>query len=313
MFEIARYTADKAGAWNQFVATARNATFLLDRRYMDYHSDRFSDHSLMVYREGTLFALLPANEEGDTWCSHRGLTYGGLLTDSHATAARVVQLFRELNDYLRQAGFRRAVYKPVPHIFHRIPAEEDLYALSAVCGARLASRCISSTIDLSQRLPWHHSRRCGINKAPSNGVLLGESDDWAGFWDVLMFNLQHKYSARPVHSLSEIQLLHERFPQHIRLFTAAKDGQVLGGTVVYVTPMAVHTQYISANTEGKRLRVLDALFDHLLHHCTWDARYFDFGTSNEDQGRTLVEPLIYQKEGFGGRGICYDTYEWELQ
>ena len=38
-------------------------------------------------------------------------------------------------------------------------------------------------------------------------------------------------------------------------------------------------------------------------------KYFDFGTSNEDMGRYLNEGLIYQKEGFGGRAVCYDWYE----
>ena len=145
-----------------------------------------------------------------------------------------------------------------------------------------------------------------------NGVTVGESSDWAGFWDVLTFNLQHKYGATPVHSLQEIELLHARFPDHIRLFTATKNGQVLGGTVLYVTPQVAHAQYISANTEGKQLRVIDALFHHILHDCSWPSRYFDFGTSNEEGGRVLVEPLVYQKEGFGGRGICYDRYEWVL-
>jgi hypothetical protein len=112
--------------------------------------------------------------------------------------------------------------------------------------------------------------------------------------------------------LEEILLLHARFPHHIRLFTASKEGQLLGGTVLYLTQTVVHTQYISASEEGKRLRAIDALFDELLHHRQWNRPYFDFGTSNEEDGRILVEPLIYQKEGFGGRGICYDCYEYDL-
>jgi len=312
MFDIVRYNADCAEMWNQFVAESKNGTFLLHRDYMDYHADRFKDYSLMFYQEGNLYALLPANAEDNVFCTHRGLTYGGVILSEKATAASVQQLFRELNDYLKQLGFTRVVYKPVPHIFHRIPAEEDLYALTSVCDARIIDRSISSTIEMSHPLKWNRDRRYGVNKAYKNGIQVGESNDWDGFWEVLEFNLKHKYDARPVHSVQEIKLLHSRFPQQIRLFTATKDGQVLGGSVIYVTPEVVHSQYISANLEGKRLRVIDALFDFILHECEWDARYFDFGTSNEDDGRLLVEPLIYQKEGFGGRGICFDWYEWSL-
>ena len=64
--EIKRFTPAVAGEWNSFVAASKNGTFLFDRRYMDYHADRFTDHSLMIYRRGKLYALLPANVSGDT-------------------------------------------------------------------------------------------------------------------------------------------------------------------------------------------------------------------------------------------------------
>jgi hypothetical protein len=312
MFEIVRYTADKAEEWNKFVAESKNGTFLFDRHYMDYHSDRFEDYSLMFYRDGGLYALLPANREDNILWSHRGLTYGGIIMNAESTAARIQQLFRELNDYLRADGFIKVVYKPVPHIFHRIPSEEDIYSLFSVCDAKLIDRSISSTLILQYPLKWHRDRRYGINKAKAHDVTVDESQDLKGFWEVLTFNLRNKYDSCPVHSLEEIELLHDRFPQQIRLFTASKDGKVLGGTVLYITSTVVHTQYISANLEGKQWRVIDALFDYLLHECDWQQRYFDFGTSNEEDGRILVEPLIYQKEGFGGRGICNDWYEWTL-
>ena len=312
MFEIVRYTADKAEEWNKFVAESKNGTFLFDRHYMDYHSDRFEDYSLMFYRDGGLYALLPANREDNILWSHRGLTYGGIIMNAESTAARIQQLFRELNDYLRADGFIKVVYKPVPHIFHRIPSEEDIYSLFSVCDAKLIDRSISSTLILQYPLKWHRDRRYGINKAKAHDVPVDDSQDLRGFWEVLTFNLKNKYDSCPVHSLEEIELLHDRFPQQIRLFTASKDGKVLGGTVLYITSTVVHTQYISANLEGKQWRVIDALFDYLLHECDWQQRYFDFGTSNEEDGRILVEPLIYQKEGFGGRGICYDWYEWTL-
>lgn len=266
----------------------------------------------MFYRNGELYALLPANRDDCVLWSHRGLTYGGIIMNEKSTAARIQQLFRELNDYLRADGLMKVIYKPVPHLFHRIPSEEDIYSLFSVCDAKLIDRSLSSTLILQTPLKWHRDRKYGINKAKAHGVAVGESQDWKGFWEVLTYNLRNKYDSRPVHTLEEIELLHHRFPQQIRLFTASKEGKVLGGTVLYITPTVVHTQYISANLEGKQWRVIDALFDYLLHECDWHQRYFDFGTSNEEDGKILVEPLIYQKEGFGGRGICYDWYEWAL-
>ena len=80
MFEVKQYTQKQIQEWNEFIEDSRQGTFLFNRCYMDYHADRFQDASLMIYRKGQLYALLPANRLGDTLYSHQGLTYGGLIT-----------------------------------------------------------------------------------------------------------------------------------------------------------------------------------------------------------------------------------------
>lgn len=312
MFEIKRYAPTDKERWNDYVREAKNATFLLDRAYMDYHQDRFADASLLFYKEGRLYALLPAHIANDTLYTHLGLTYGGLVMDDRVTASDTLCLFEELNTYLRTQHIKRVVYRPTPSIYHLTPAEEDLYALFKVCNAQLVARSISSVIDLTHPLKWSENRRRGVKQCMKNGIEIKLSNDFAAFWKVLDDNLMNKYGAKPVHSLQEIELLHQRFPHYIQLYVACKDNMVLGGTVLYLTPNVVHTQYISASPEGKQLRVLDGLFHFLLHQ-SWDRQqYFDFGTSTLQDGHLLNASLIHQKEGFGGRAICYDTYQWEV-
>lgn len=313
MFEITRYTADRKEEWDGFVKTSKNGTFLLDRNYMDYHSTRFEDHSLMFYRDGRLYAMLPANVKDGVLYSHQGLTYGGLVMHEDASAANIVTLFGELNALLKDEGISKVVYKPTPWIYHLLPSEEDLYALFKVCKARISARDISSTIIFDNRIKWHRDRRYGVNKARNNGVSVRRSDDLAAFWHVLDMNLGNKYGVKPVHTVEEMTLLKSRFPDNILLYVAEKDGETLGGTVLYVTNQVIHAQYISASPEGKRLRVIDAIYEVILNHDFADFRlYFDFGKSTEDLGTYLNENLIYQKEGFGARGVCYDTYEWDI-
>lgn len=313
MFEFKRYAETDKTAWNAFVAQSKQGTFLLDRNYMDYHRDRFCDHSLMVYDEkDNLYALLPANENNGTLYSHQGLTYGGLITSCDTTAADTMQLFEELNVYLHDNGIKEVIYKAIPWIYHRIPAEEDLYAIFRKCNAQLFSREISSTILQAHHLKWHRDRRYGINRCRNNGVTVEESDRYDLFWPVLDSNLMHTHGVHPVHTLEEMQLLKSRFPNNIKLYTATKSGTVLGGTVLYLTPQVVHAQYISATPEGKHLRVIDAIYDRILNYDYADCPFFDFGKSTEDHGHVLNESLIYQKEGFGARGVCYDSYRWEV-
>lgn len=311
-FEIKQYCEADAPAWNDFVKLSKQGTFLLLRDYMDYHADRFCDHSLLVFRKGELFALLPANVCGSTLYSHQGLTYGGLITRENATAQAICETFAAINGHLRKEGITKVVYKAIPHIYHRLPAEEDLYALFKVCRAKLIARDISSTIVMNQQLRWSRDRKYGINRCRNNGIVVEQSDDFEKFWKVLDNNLLTTYGVHPVHTLQEMLLLKSRFPHNIVLYTTHKDNEVLGGTVLYVTPQVVHAQYISASPEGKHLRVIDGIYDRILHEDFMQHKYFDFGKSTEDSGRLLNESLIHQKEGFGGRGVCYDTYEYDI-
>ena len=287
----------------------------MDRGYMDYHADRFKDHSLMIYHKGKLYAIMPANAVGDTFWSHQGLTYGGLVTGREATVGHICDIFQAVNDYLRRQGFSKVIYKSIPWIYHHLPAEEDLYALVNVCGASIHSRHISSTIDMCQPLSFTEARRSGIRKATAAMLQVEERgiDGISDFWQVLNENLSSKYEATPVHTENEMRLLMSRFPHHIRLFTVHDEHETLGGTLVYVTPQVTHTQYISASAKGKQTGALDLLFDNLLNKVFCHSRFFDFGKSSDGDGHDLNRALIFQKEGFGGRGICYDWYEYFLK
>lgn len=310
--EIRRYRREDKELWNSFVSKARNATFLFDRNYMDYHADRFDDNSFMFYHKGKLKAVLPANVAGDTLYSHQGLTYGGLLLDKKATVEDVLECFDSMNSWLRENGISKVVYKALPWIYQQYPSEEDLYALTWKCKAQLISRNIASTIVIDNKLKFAESRKSGIRKALSLNIEVGESDDIDGFWHVLEDNLGNRYNAKPVHTASEMKLLMSRFPNNIRLYVAKMNGEIVGGTLIYVTSQVVHTQYISASVEGKKHGALDLLFDYIINKVYANCRYFDFGKSTEQGGAYLNEPLIFQKEGFGGRGVCYDWYQWEL-
>lgn len=323
MITVTRYTPKNHQTWNEFVKQSRQGTFLFDRNYMDYHQDRFHDHSLMIYYKDKLYALLPANEVVSAsnneipqkeLVSHQGLTYGGLLTCNKMTAELTCETFEAIRNYLKQEGFSKLTYKAIPWIYHKIPSEEDLYALIHVGKASLSAREISTTILLQNKLRFSEQRRRGVNKAKKNSLIIRQSsqEDVFAFWNILNNNLQQKYHTRPVHSNEELQLLMSRFPENIIGYSVLKDAEVIAGTIIFITPQVIHTQYIGASEKGKEEGALDLLFDYLINQKKWNAPYFDFGKSTEDRGNYLNTNLIHQKEGFGGRGVAYDTYEWTL-
>lgn len=216
MFEILRYSSEQKNSWDQFVLNSKNGTFLFERNYMDYHSDRFYDHSLMIYRKGKLYSLLPGNEKEHIFYSHQGLTYGGLIMNDKMTALDSVEMFKAINDYLKENEFVKVVYKTIPLIYHIHPAQEDLYALFRNCDLKIIGRNISSTIVQSNKIKFIESRKSGVRKAINNNITVHKSDDLAVFWEILDTNLRNRYGVAPVHTLEEMQLLQSHFPKNIK-------------------------------------------------------------------------------------------------
>ena len=139
-----------------------------------------------------------------------------------------------------------------------------------------------------------------------------ESDHFKRFWIILEENLRQKYNTKPVHSLNEITLLKRLFPDNIKLYTAEMENEIIAGTVLYINKGSVHVQYIASNGNGRKSGALDLLFDTLVNRVLISVPVFDFGTSNGAVGQVLVEELLFQKEGFGGRGVVYETYKLEI-
>lgn len=313
MVEIIRYDATMAAQWNEMARQCRNSTFQHQRGYMDYHSDRFTDCSLIALHNGKPRALLPANVDGDTLWSHRGLTFGSWLVPlKHFDVTVMIEVMDATVAWMKDNGLKRLVYKAVPHIYHRYPCEEDLYALFRH-HASLIETNVSTTIDLSCPLPLDRGNKSGANAARKAGITVGPSEDWLQYWHLLTSLLDERYDTRPVHTLDEILLLQSRFPDDIRLYTATLDGELLAGVVMYLSAPVAHCQYIGASPRGKDSKALTLLFDYLIQESTrLGYRYFDFGISNEDHGRYLNEGLVRQKSRLGGRGIVYNTFEINL-
>jgi hypothetical protein len=223
----------------------------------------------------------------------------------------MLSLFECLIAQLRSEGIRRFHYKTIPWIYHRIPAEEDRYALFRA-GAALVRRDVLSVIPEGRRGPVQSRRRRGAAKAAKHGVVLMEASDFRAFWALLSEHLQDRYGVHPVHTVEEIELLRSRFPENIRLFEARLDGEIAAGVVIHESPMVAHVQYIAASARGRDTGALDLLFQHLIEEEFVTKAHFDFGISNEQQGRYLNRGLIEQKEGFGARAIVQDVYMLEL-
>lgn len=322
MWEIRRYRKEDEQEWNEFVARSRNSTFLFSRRYMEYHSDRFADWSLMAYRGGRLLGILPANREGNILHSHQGLTYGGWVWgEKPVETGELLDLWEKWLEYCLAEGIEKIIYKSLPYIYAKQPSEEYLYFLF-LSRAKLAVANVSTTIDLSHNPGFDKLRRRNLGSALSAGIECKETNCNGGkegaeelveFHEMLTRCLRERHDVSPVHSLKELQYLAEEFPENIRLWVARRDGEMLAGVLAYVSEMCVHCQYIASTQEGRDTGALTALFNAMIEEATKGGkRYFDFGISNEEDGLWLNRGLNRHKTSLGGTATVYSTFVIDL-
>lgn len=317
--QLLRYQPDDKKRWDEFVHSSKNATFLFYRDFMDYHSDRFDDHSLLFLENNKILALLPANEcqSGSAQAhirSHGGLSYGGVLCDKRMGAQTMLDIFELMINYYHQHGFASLIYKPIPHIYHRYPAEEEIYALFRY-DAQLIQVDNSTTIYQGERLPFAKGKKCGVKKAQKHQVTCVHHTTPSAleaFFQLLQTTLQERHDTSATHSFDEMRQLHASFPDQIRLHSAYEGDTMIAGSLVFNCDTVAHTQYLATSARGREIGALDLLLFEMISDVYANKRYFNFGISNEANGSILNSGLCRQKEMLGGRSTVQSVFHLVL-
>ena len=308
MYKLEQYTASHYNLWNDFIEKSKNGTFLFHRDFMEYHSDRFEDFSILVFKSEKLVAVMPANRIGNEVHSHQGLTYGGLVLKENIGGEKVEEIFNEILVYLRSSGFNIVKIKQAPLIYHKFPSFELDYMLHKY-GGGLYRRDMNLAIDYSKPLMISKSKLKHFRRVSAIGLEMRMDNDFKAFWDgVLIPRLDEKHSAKPVHSVEEIQLLHSRFPDNILQYSVYHEGAIVAGITLFNFGNAVKSQYGATTAEGEKLRALDYLFITLINEYKNKAAFFDMGTVTEANG-TYNKGLLKQKEELGCSIYIQDFYQ----
>lgn len=314
-FDFVSYKSDHESLWDSWCENAGNATFLHTRQFLSYHGERFDDASALIFESGRLVGVIPASRalhDSTLVVSHAGATYGGIVHQGWLNGERMVRAIEQIMAYYRKCGYTKLLYKPLPHGYARVPSQDDLYALSRLGAMRV--RCdLSCAIDLNARRPPSERRRRSLKKALKTVTLVNGKEQLAGLWGVLVENLERKHNASPVHSLAELNLLVEWFPESIQVRTATVEGSIEAGVILFNSTNVWHAQYIASSEKGYSVSALDAIFESAIEAAkTANAHYFDFGTSNELGGLVINDGLYRFKSEFGGGGMAHEYYELML-
>jgi len=241
--------------------------------------------------------------------SHPGITYGGILHQGWLTGSRAIEVFREIISYYMSFGYIKLIYKAIPYIYTKIPAQDDLFALS-ILNSKKTSCKLTSTLDLSNRINPSDRRKRGSKKAKKYCNISKDINKLNEFWNILNYRLSEKYKSNPVHTIEEISYLKSCFPDSFELITAIVGDKVVAGVLFFISSHIWHSQYIASDEIGYDISALDAIFEFSIECAAkMDSRYFDFGTSNSKYNDELNESLYRYKTEFGGGGVIHESYE----
>jgi len=308
--KIKRYTVDNQKEWDDFIKKSENGTFLHLRDYMDYHQDRFQDHSLMIYDDDQLIALFPAHKNNRQIFSHNGLTYGDFIFPRNFRTAYKLQAITQSFKYLKKNWIDSVLIKKIPEIFQKYPNQINTY-LYEMIGGKIEKILPFFVVD-NQSFHSNSDRKKNIKKAQKIDFTVKQDPELIDeFWEIVTENLQTKYQTHPVHSLDEIKLLMKRFPNEIELITAIKDNKIISGALCFKINHSFHFQYIHSISD-KNFRIsVDALVFRIIRYYLEKYPYISLGSAEKSNG-LLNKNLTYWKESFGAFAVNQYFYTFDL-
>ena len=315
--KVVAYEESMASMWDGFCRDALSSTFLHTRNFLAYHGDRFKDQSVLMFNEKEeLVGLLPAAEDpsnSSSLVSHPGSTFGGLIHQGGLKGGKMIDALKAASNHYAELGYQALTVKVVPHIYHVVPSQDEVYALTQLGAARV--RCdLTSTIDLSVPREISQRRKRSLKKAQKFDLQVSQDKLRVGeLWDLIKENLK-KHAAEPTHSKDELEALVRRCADDISILVAIQEDVAIAGLVLFSSENVVHAQYIDSSPTGNDLCALDLLLDHAIENAKISgARFFDFGISTERGGTYLNDSLYTFKSEFGGGGVVHEFYRLDVK
>lgn len=311
-YTVRRYLSDDVALWNAFVGSAQNATFLFHRDFMEYHSDRFQDYSLLVFEGEKLISILPANCTEYEVYSHSGLTYGGFVLGQMVGENDFEMIYSAIIEFLKKADKNQLIIKEMLPFYHRTETTNfaDFFIEN---GAKITNTKKNLAIDFKSDYTISKSKKKHYRRLQSEGLVVKKEENFDAFWtNVLTPLLDEKYNTKPLHSLSEITLLQHKFPLNIEQYNLYLDEEILAGITIFKTKHVVKSQYGATTEKGKQYRALDYLFIYLIEEFSKSFDYFDMGTVDDDSELGYNEGLLNQKKELGCDLYSQNTYQITL-
>jgi|SRR6185369_15361428 len=315
--QVSPFTEALAEEWDSFIQNdSRNGGIFHERGFLEYHPvGRFMDASLVLRTKNKIVGVLPAArqeaEQGWRVVSHPGSSAGGLVYQRQQGLREMLEMLEIALFYYREMGALSLELRLAEPIFSD-PGDGELAYLLWHRGFRLATREISSCVDLQSGATWEQFGRKknsnDIRRLKNVGVKIELLNDPSEIYSLIEGNLDNRYAKRPTHELAELTDIKRRYPERLHFWAAVLDGRPIATVVTFVVNRtAIHDFYIAMDYSYARLQVMPLLFYSLFaYYQAQGFKWFNFGISS--RGDWIKWGILEFKERMGGRATCRDTW-----
>lgn len=307
--EVKRYSQPDQSVWDIFVDNADNGFFFFKRAFMEYHADRFTDFSLLIYFNNHLVSLFPANLKGNQIHSHQGLSYGGLIYVHDLPLDTISDIHNSIQDYFHQLGISSITVSPAPPQYSesRKNRYNDLLKNKSVKTEH--SKPISIVDKDCVKLPTR--RRLRIPQSHEEKYRIIQVHDFKQVWPMIAECYINQHGFQPVHSTEEMLYLKSCFPDNI-IANAIQENSPNAPTIATLITLEdkniVKFQYIGYTKEARNFNVIDFLYYKVIQKAIYENKSVDMGHSIDVNTNIINENIIFAKRRHGAIEIEANTF-----
>ena len=298
--------------WEKFIDHSTNGTIFHYRRFIDYHEKpKFQDCSLLFYKKNKIIAVLPAAIIDNKFISHPGLSFGSFIHNKQLAYSDAFNIIKSFESFINQKNYKKIIITFPPDCYSQSISNYIEFCLYQLSFKYLRLE-LSNVINLNKSIDdiisnFKAENRTAIRKAEKENIIIQQSEKYDEFYKILKNNLKLRHGVNPTHTLHQIKIIKELFPNKISLFTAEYNQQVIAGVINFIcNKQTVLAFYISHDMKFQNFRPLNLLFLKIFE---WSInnnyQYYDFGLFTDNQKPNIS--LARFKESFGSEGIFRKT------
>tara|TARA_B100001142_G_scaffold96284_2_gene98123 strand:+ start:9373 stop:10320 length:948 start_codon:yes stop_codon:yes gene_type:complete len=301
--------------WDKYVQKSNNGTIFHLRKFLSYHQERnFKDCSLMFYDKDTIKGIFSGAIVNHCLYSHPGASFGGFVYNdlSFESSKKMVEL---LIQYALKNQLTEIVIIPPPFIYYNLYNEAMEYCLHYK-GFNIEEYYISSFVDLRGDIKNQiHSRKKRYIRKIENNIIVKESKNLEDFYPILLDN-KSRHDTKPTHTLEELKILMDKFPNNIILLLSYYENKIIGGALNFITNN--NSCILFYNMIDYNYKDLQSASLQIYKSLEWAKKnglyYLDIGVSQLYEGNQIIphDSLINFKEQFGAKAMIRKVMKLKL-